>query len=333
MGGEVATLVRALATVARMRERRGFCDPTNYVGHVPWCGSANCEVRRSAICSVGVGIRFNRATLVGAALVAILVAIALVQPAGDPLTLHAGGLSEVGAPLPPSAEAPLGTDHLGRDVWARVVAGAGTSLSVAALATLLALVLGLGVGLVAGYAGGWVDGALMRIVDLVLAFPFMLLAILLAALLRESGLGSSTWPVVLTLAIAGWTTMARMIRGKARLLAHSEMIVAARAIGASPWRIVTRHVLPNVGGVIAVVAVLGFAQNLLAEATLSFLGLGPPPPAPTWGRMLYEGRVYYRTAPHLVLVPGMAILLAVIAFHLLGDGLRARFGHEKQERA
>jgi peptide/nickel transport system permease protein len=128
-----------------------------------------------------------------------------------------------------------------------------------------------------------------------------------------------------TLVVASWTTMARVIRRKAATLARSEMVVAARALGATPLRIVLRYVLPNVAGVVAVVTAIGFAQNLLAEAVLSYLGLGPPPPAPTWGRMLYEGRVFYRTAPHLVIAPGLAILVAVAAFHLLGEGLRARF--------
>ncbi|MBA3539082.1 MAG: ABC transporter permease, partial [Deltaproteobacteria bacterium] len=216
----------------------------------------------------------------------------------------------------------LGTDHLGRDVWARVVSGAGASLAIAGGATLLGLVIGLAIGLGAGYAGGWADGVLMRLVDLVLAFPFLLLAILLAALLRQADLAGGGAPVVITLGVVGWTTTARVIRGKALAIVRSEHVLAARAIGATPWRIVTRHVLPNVAGVVIVVTALAFAQNLLAEAVLSYLGLGPPPPTATWGRMLYEGRVYYRTAPHLVLAPGVAILVAVVAFNLLADGLR-----------
>jgi ABC-type dipeptide/oligopeptide/nickel transport system permease subunit len=182
-------------------------------------------------------------------------------------------------------------------------------------------VAGVSIGLVAGYAGGLVDSALMRLVDLVLAFPILLLAILLAALLREAAPSSSA-PVVLALGAVGWAAMARVVRGKARALARSEMITAARAIGAGPARIVARYLLPNVAGVVIAIAVLGFAQNLLAEAVLSFLGLGPAPPAPSWGRMLYEGRAYYRTAPHLVLAPGIAILSAVLAFNLVGEGLR-----------
>src|SRR5262249_40467893 len=152
----------------------------------------------------------NRGAVVGVLLVCILLAIAALGPwiaSHDPLARDIEhGLTELGAPLPPSATAPLGTDHLGRDVWARAVAGTRTSLEIASLSTLLALAIGLVIGVVAGYAGGWVDNVLMRLVDLVLAFPFLLVAILLAALFRESHLGSSNAPVVLTLGILGWTT-------------------------------------------------------------------------------------------------------------------------------
>lgn len=270
----------------------------------------------------------NRAAVVGAIVIVLLIGTAILAPwlVADPVAQDIeNGLSQVGAPLPPSGDALLGTDHLGRSVWARLAAGATTSLGIAALATTLALVIGLAVGLVAGYTGGWVDNALMRTVDLVLSFPVLLLAILLAALLREAGLASSIAPVVLTLAVVSWTTMARIIRGKAMTLARSEYVTAARALGASPRRIILRHILPNVVGALVVVVALGFAQNLLAEATLSYLGLGPPPPAPTWGRMLYEGRVFYRTSPHLVIAPALAILIAVVAVNLVAEGLRDTF--------
>lgn len=265
--------------------------------------------------------------MIGATLVLVLIGIALIAPhlAKDPIARDLEhGLTELGAPRGPSIDALLGTDQLGRDVWARVIAGAGVSLVVAGLATLIALAIGVTVGLVAGYAGGRVDGVLMRSVDLVLSFPVLLLAILLAALLRERHLASSTAPVVITLGAVGWTTIARVIRGKAMTIARSEHVLAARALGASPARIVLRHVLPNVRGLVIVLTALAFAQLLLAEAALSYLGLGPPPPAASWGRMLYEGRAYYRTSPHLVLAPGIAILVAVIAFTLLGEGLRTR---------
>ncbi|HEU4734672.1 MAG TPA: ABC transporter permease, partial [Kofleriaceae bacterium] len=224
----------------------------------------------------------HRGAVVGAIIVLGLVAIAALAPVvsgKDPVASDVEhGLSAMGAPLPPSSAAVLGTDPLGRDVWARVVAGAGSSLAIASFATAIALAIGLVIGLVAGFAGGAVDSALMRLVDLVLAFPFLLLAILLAALFREADLGSSNAPVYLTLGMVGWTTMARVIRGKARVLARGDMVAAARAIGASPARIIVRHVLPNVGGLVIALTALGFAQALLSESALSYVGLGPPPP-------------------------------------------------------
>jgi len=263
--------------------------------------------------------------IAGLVLIAGLLVLAAL-PHRDPLAPDIDhGLTAVGAPLPPSSHAVLGTDDLGRDVFARISAGAVTSLELATLSTLLALLIGLAVGLTAGYLGGAADNALMRLVDLVLAFPFLLLAILLAALLREAELASATAPVVLTLGIVGWTTTARVIRGKALVLAKSEYVTAARALGCSPVRIMVRHVLPNVAGIIAVLAALAFAQNLLAESVLSYLGLGPPPPTPTWGRMLFEGRAYYRSAPWLTIAPGLAILAAVVGFNLLAEALRDRF--------
>lgn len=268
----------------------------------------------------------NRGAVIGALLVLGLIATALLAPVltdRDPLAADVDhGLTALGAPLPASDAPPLGTDPLGRDEWARIAAGAASSLSIAGLATLIALAIGLTVGLVAGYAGGATDSALMRLIDLVLAFPFVLIAILLAALLRNSEIASARAPVYLTLGALGWTPMARMIRGKTRGLMHGEMIAAARALGASPARIVVRHLLPNVAGLAIVVAAFGFAQNLLAESVLSYVGLGPPPPTASWGRMLYEGRAYYRIAPHLMAAPGLAILAAVVGFHLLGEGLR-----------
>jgi peptide/nickel transport system permease protein len=268
----------------------------------------------------------NRGAVVGAVLLAILVLIAVAAPvlsAKDPLAGDVEhGLSALGAPLPPSGDAVLGTDQLGRDVWARVVAATQSSLIIAGLATLLAVAIGAAIGLVAAYAGGVVDSALMQLVDLVLAFPFVLLAILLAALFREADLASSSAPVILTLGVVGWTQAARMVRARARVLVHSVMVVAARAIGAGPVRIILGCVLPNLAGIVIVVTTIAFAQNLLSEAVLSYLGLGPPPPAPSWGRMLYEGRAYYRTAPHLVLMPGIAIFIAVTGVNLIGEGLR-----------
>jgi len=271
----------------------------------------------------------NRGALVGAALVALVVAIAVLAPViggRDPVAADIDhGLTTMGAPLPPHGGEWLGTDQLGRSVWSRIAHGAGISLLVALASTAIALTVGLVVGLIAGYAGGTTDAALMRMVDLFLAFPFLLLAILLAALLRQAGIASGTAPVFITLGAVSWTTMARVIRGKVLSLRERDFVQAARAMGASTARILARHLLPNVGGVVIVLATLGFAQMILAESVLSYLGLGPPPPTPTWGRMLYEGRSYYQTAPWLIAVPGVAILITVVAFNLLGEGLRDAF--------
>jgi ABC-type dipeptide/oligopeptide/nickel transport system permease subunit len=270
-------------------------------------------------------LRSQPAALAGSILAILLIGLAVVGPwlAGDPARVDVeGGLTELGAPLGPGEQGLLGTDQLGRDVWARILSGARTSLSIATIATVLSVILGVVVGLASGYAGGRVDGFLMRVVDLVLAFPSLLLALLLAALLRGSGGGGSV-PVIATLAVVGWTTIARALRAKALTLATSELALAARAIGAGPWRIILRHLLPNTLGLVVALAALAFAQNLLAESILAYVGLGAPPPAATWGRMLYEGRLYYRTDPHLVLAPGIAIVTAVVAFNLLGEGMRS----------
>lgn len=264
--------------------------------------------------------------MIGAGLVIAVLLLALLAPlvsGHDPLLQDFDdGLSELGAPIAPSAEYPLGTDTLGRDVWARLAHGARLSLQVGLLAVFIAATFGVLIGLTAGYIGGAVDNLLMRLVDMVLAFPFLLLAILLAALLRESSLGDGTAKVFITLGVVGWTTMARVVRGKALSLRERTFIESARCVGASTTRIVTRHMLPNVLGPIVVLVTIGMAQMILAESVLSYLGLGPPPPTPSWGRMLYEGQSYYRTAPWLIAAPGLAILATVVGFNLLGEGLR-----------
>ncbi len=266
--------------------------------------------------------------VVGVAAIAFLAVVATVGPwlTVDPLARDLDrGLTDLGAPLGPSSDAWLGTDALGRDVWARIVGGARASLSIAAIATLIATTIGVAVGTVAGYRGGWVDVVLMRVVDLVLAFPVVLIAILLAALLRESELASSTAPVMVTLGLLTWTALARVVRHHAAVLARSPHVLAARALGASASRIVLRHVVPNLAGVAITYATVLFAQNLMLESMLSYLGLGPQPPEPSWGRMLYEARAYYRAAPHLVLAPGIAIVVAVLVFTFTSDRVRARF--------
>lgn len=267
----------------------------------------------------------NRLLAAGVLALIALVALAAVVPALRPdpnLADVDGGLSELGAPLPPSAAAPLGTDDLGRDELSRITHAARASLLTTALATSIALAIGLLVGLAAGLTGGWVEALLMRVVEMALAFPILLVAIFAAAVLRAASLDEAAGSLAVVLGLLGWLTTARVVHARARTLARAEFVLAARALGASGWRVLLRHVLPNISGVLAVLFTATAAQLVIAEATLSFAGLGPPPPEPTWGRMLFEGRIYYRSAPWLLLAPGVALFLAVATFHLMGAGLR-----------
>ena len=211
----------------------------------------------------------------------------------------------------------FGQDTLGRDVLARVLYGTRISLGVATAAVGLSLAAGTVLGCVAGYAGGWVDEALTRVIDVLLAFPGLLLAIALAAVR-----GPSLPNVVLALSVLGWTGYARLARAAVMSLREREFVAAARALGARPVRIVSRHLLPLAGPVLLVQATFGMAGAMVAEGSLSFLGVGAPPPLPSWGAMIDEGRPFLLVAPHLVVFPGLALALAVLALQLLGDGLR-----------
>jgi peptide/nickel transport system permease protein len=212
---------------------------------------------------------------------------------------------------------PLGQDTLGRDVLARVLYGARISLAVGAAAVAISLVIGVSAGAVAGWAGGWVDEAVARVVDVLLAFPGLLLAIALAAVL-----GPSVVNVVVALSALGWTGYARLARAEVASLRRREYVEAAAALGATPARIVVRHVLPAAAPALLVQATFGMAGAIVAEASLSFLGLGAPPPLPSWGAMIDEGRPFMLVAPRLVLWPGVALAATVLALQLLGDGLR-----------
>jgi peptide/nickel transport system permease protein len=265
----------------------------------------------------------NRSALVGGVLVLVVFVVALAAPLlawHDPYDTDVlGGTSELGEPLPPSAEYPLGTDPTGRCVASRVLYGARISLLVGLISALAASVIGSAVGLAAGYRGGWLDATLMRVVDLVLSFPFLLLIIALAAVLRDVGLAA----VLIVLPLVAWTNVARVVRARTLSLRESEFVQAARASGASGWRIVGRHILPNVVGPLVVMTTVSVAQMIVAESTLAFLGFGAPPPEPTWGRMLADATSYLTGgAPWLALAPAVAILVTVLGFNLLGDGLR-----------
>jgi peptide/nickel transport system permease protein len=252
----------------------------------------------------------------GTAGLACLAVAAALAPwlAGDPLGVDLGARL-----VAPSGAHLLGCDALGRDVLARLLYGARISLVVATAVVAISLGVGVLVGAIAGWAGGWTDEAIGRLIDVLLAFPGLLLAIALAAIL-----GPTLPNVVLALSVLGWTGYARLTRAQVEALRGRDFVHAARALGVRPARIVTRHLLPLVAPVLLVQATFGLSAAIVAEASLSFLGLGAPPPTPSWGAMLDEGRTFMLVAPHLVLAPGVALVATVICLQLVGDGLRDR---------
>ncbi len=212
---------------------------------------------------------------------------------------------------------PLGCDNLGQCIMSRIIYGARLSLMIGFASRLVALLVGLFVGLVAGYFGGWLDWLLMRIVDMFLAFPSLLLSIAIS-MFMGSGLGT----VVFAIAIVGWAEMARIIRSSALELRSSEYVVAAKTLGASDFRIIMTHILPNCLPMITVIFTMGMATAVLSEASLSFLGLGVDPSQPTWGGMVATGKDFMISNPQLVLYPGLCIAFLVIVFNIFGDELR-----------
>ncbi|HEV7252986.1 MAG TPA: ABC transporter permease [Mesorhizobium sp.] len=251
------------------------------------------------------------ALVVGAALLA-----PLVSPF-DPAEQFFDGLSIEGAPLAPTATYWLGTDLLGRDLLSRIIWGARTSLIIGVVANGAALVIGTSVGVVAGFVGGWVGAALMRFTDLMMAFPALLLAICLAAILSPS-----LWIVALVIALVNWVQVARVIYTETRALSEREFIAAERSMGAGRGRILFRHILPHLVPTVIVYGTLGISTTVLLEATLSYLGVGVQPPEPSWGNIIFENQTYFQAAPWLVFFPGAAILLLALAFNLVGDALR-----------
>ena len=257
----------------------------------------------------------SRWTIAGLAVVAALACAALLAPWLAPRDPYHGALSY--GLRPPSPAYLFGTDAQGRDMLSRVVFGARLSLAVGLGSQAIALAVGLALGLAAGYYGGWADAVLMRIADVTLAFPSLLLLIAIAAAVKPS------LPVVcIVIGLVGWAGMARLVRGQVLVVRALDYVQAARALGASDARLVSRHILPNVLAPVIIAATLGVGGAIMAEAALSFLGLGAQPPTPSWGAMVAEGRDLLRVAPWVSLFPGLAIGVAVMGLNVLGDGLR-----------
>ncbi len=213
----------------------------------------------------------------------------------------------------------LGTDKLGRDILSRTLYGARISVLVGLSTVTVSLLIGLLIGSLSGYFGGWVDQLLMRLVDILMAFPGILLAIAFTAVL-----GPGLDHVIIALCLIGWTGYARLVRGEILALREKEFVHAAQALGGSPSRVILLHMLPNLLPPLLIQATFGMAAAIIAEGSLSFLGLGVQPPTPSWGSMLNEGRQFLLVAPHLTTFPGLAIMTAVLGLNLVGDGLRNR---------
>ena len=268
----------------------------------------------------------NRARF-GIAVIVIMALAAIAAPliANDPLKIDLTNFLQK-----PSAAHWLGTDVQGRDIWSRLVYGARVSLTVGLISQGIALLLGVTLGLLAGYYGRWVDEVVMRLADVTLAFPTLLLLIAMVAAFQPS-----MGVVFATIGVVGWAGMARLVRGQVLVVRQLEYVQAIRALGAKDVRVMLQHVLPNVIAPVVIAATLGVAGAIMAEAALSFLGLGVPPPTPSWGSMIADGRDLdqLRRAPWTSVFPGMAIGAAVLGFNLLGDALRDALDPKQQRRA
>jgi peptide/nickel transport system permease protein len=265
-----------------------------------------------------LAFRRHRLAIVGLALVALLAATALLTPYLAPFDPAQQGADIVATRFHgPTPTHPMGTDRFGRDVFSRVLYGGRISLLIGFLAVTIAITLGTAIGAVAGYARGWVDATSMRVVDMLLSFPRLVLLITVVALIEPSIL-----IITIVLGLTGWMGTSRVVRGEVLSVREREYVLAARALGFGQSRILFRHILPNVVSPIIVAATLGIGNTILAEAALSFLGLGVPPPAPSWGGMVAAGRDVMLDAWWVTLFPGLAIVLTVMSFNLIGDGLR-----------
>ena len=263
--------------------------------------------------------RKNRAALVGLGIIIMIFIVTIFAhflAPYSPYTTFGDGLTPYGAPVPPSAKFILGTDDLGRDVLSRLIYGARISLQVGIIAAGVSLTLGTLLGVIAGFRGGWLDVLIMRITDAMLAFPFLLFVILVVSILKPS-----VTVIYVVIGVLGWAKVARVARGQTLSIAQNSYVEAARTVGASAWHIIFWHIIPNIVGPVVIFATLQVGNYIIMEGALSYMGVGVPPPIPSWGSMIYTGQQYYQTAPWLIIFPGLMITLTVIGFNLIGDGL------------
>lgn len=285
-------------------------------------GSASTRPSRTLWSDAWRRLKKNKLAIIAAVWIIFIVLVALTadlwvpKTLGSPTTIDSASMKEMSR-LPPSFEHPFGTDTLGRDVLCRVIYGARISLAVGVLATAISTVLGLIAGALAAYNGGWWDTIIMRTADVFLAFPYTLFVIAMLAVI-----GPGIQNVFIAIGILGWPSIARVFRSAILSVKENDYVDAARAMGASNARIIIRHIFPNSVASVVVYATMNIGGAILTESALSFLGMGVVPPDPSWGIMIQDGQTYLATEPWLMIMPGIAILTTVLAFTLLGDGLR-----------
>jgi peptide/nickel transport system permease protein len=283
--------------------------------------------RRTFMSDTWRSLRRDRAGLIGLVAIALLALSALAAPLlapHDPNYGYREGLDDRGFPLPPFSQGPpdqasfyLGTDGLGRDLLSRILHGARISLMIGIVANTMSMAIGLTAGMIGGYFRGFIGQFVMRLTDMVMAIPTLILAMALITILQPGLL-----VVIIVIALAYWTYLARIVYGEVRSIRNKEFVEAAVCVGATHSRVVFRHILPNLISIAIVYATLSAATMILTEATLSFLGIGVRPPTPSWGGMLSEGQQFFLSSPWLMIFPGIALLLTLLAFNLLGDALR-----------
>lgn len=279
----------------------------------PTAASGQAIRRRNP--SLWLRLRHNRSALVGGSVLFLIIAIAIIAPLVSPYDpIKTNQRLSLG---PPSLDHFMGTDRFGRDIFSRVMWAGQTSLPIGIVSVAIGVLIGVSVGLLAGYYGGWVDAVSMRVVDLLLAFPGILLALAIIAIL-----GGSLANLMIAVGIASIPEYVRITRGTVLSMKEREFVLAARVIGCRGPAIMWRHILPNVMAPVIVLATLGMATAIITGSALSFLGLGIKPPTPEWGNMLAEGREFLQRAPWVAFFPGAAIMLTVLSINLFGDGLR-----------